>query len=162
MSPLLIPVQNSALPSEFEFTEQENLKSLLADVELDITHDFYLPIHEKLVFYLQHGYKDNEVQGEMSLTSQEMMQLKYKCPEGFWEKHQTSATKWLGRKRAKLLKHSTTSDLNIVQTLDPQWSPKKINMIITPQDTALSQEEKEKIKTLFPSVIEGEVVPNEE
>lgn len=149
--------------SEFELTEleRENLKSLLEDVELDITEPFYELICKKLIFYLEHGYKGPEVQGELSLSFQEMMQFRNKCPQDFWEKHSIASTKWLGRKRASLLKNPSPSDLNIVQTLDPLWSPKKININITPQDTALSQEEKERVKKLFPSetkAIDVEVV----
>lgn len=154
-------------PNEFDFTEEEseNLKLLLEDITLDITHKFYQPIHDKLIFYLQAGYKEKEVQGEMALTVSEMMAFKSQCPEGFWDRHFTSSRRWLGRKRANQLKTLQPHDLTILQTLDPEWSPKKININIDATDTALTDDERAHIKKIFPSeqkVIEAEVVKDEE
>jgi len=113
--------------SEFDLTpvERDNLGDLLSDIENDILHPHYAPIREKMEFYLVNGYKENELMGEMRLTKNELITLKAKCPEDFWERSQVASKRWVGRKRARLLTEHGGHDLTAVQTLDPEWSPKQ-------------------------------------
>lgn len=131
--------------------ENKNLRSLIADPSLDITHPVYQPIHDKLFFYLSSGYKDHELQGELCLNATDYSILKHKVPSELWDTYATTAHRWAGRRRARLIKTPSSADLALLQATDLTYSTKHINLD-TRVDTSLSKDEEEKIARLFPSV----------
>jgi hypothetical protein len=106
-------------------SERELLLALLADPELDIMHEFYWPVRNRLAFYLEKGYRPLEVAAEFAVSTDQLAVLKGKCPVGFWDTHSNAARKWLGRKRARLLLDGQGQDLDIVGRLDSEWSAKR-------------------------------------
>jgi len=133
--------------------EKEQLSSLIKDIENDITHTTYKDLKEKVDDLLEKGYKDKELQAELDLTATDYGIMKSKFPISEWERATNNRHKWLARKRAKLLTEHTQHDLTVLQALDNEFNPKRINITIDATDTALSEEERLKIQTMFPKQI---------
>jgi hypothetical protein len=152
---------------EFEVTpeQHQNLQDLLQDPSLTIEHPVYVPIHDKLKFYLESGYKDHEIRGEFGLTNDQFANLQAHTSLTWWEKHRIASNKWVARKRGYALRNKTPNDFAVLQSQDPSFSTKQVNLNLEASDTALTAEEKLKIAQLFPSsppkIIDVTPTPNE-
>jgi hypothetical protein len=128
--------------------ERENMMMLLEDVSLDITHNHYTLIREKLNLYLSHCYKDEEIMGELGLTERQFANFKDKVPLELWQKYRNQAYKWLGRKRSRAMTRETGNDYMILQALDKEFNPKLHieQENITPE---LTEEERKQLRKVF-------------
>ncbi|MCK9497851.1 MAG: hypothetical protein M0R37_14875 [Bacteroidales bacterium] len=126
--------------------------SLVNDVVLELIHEHYAPLAGHLALLLAHGFKDDEIAGEFSLTSAELCALKTKAPPEWWERHRMASKRWTGRKRAKALTSETQNDFEVLKALDDAFNPKNKTDITSggkPIVSVIEAKEQERVKQLF-------------
>ena len=112
--------------------------------------DAYPVLEELVATFLSDGYKMDEIGAEFRLTAKELNSLEARCDPEWMDRHRSSWIRHVARNRARVLK-SPAYAMTIVERLDQRFSPKLQPLIGMNFDAALTDEEREKLRKLFPS-----------